>query len=212
MVDIINRKSIISHILLVETESAHVFLSCCTAIRCSLSHIRITQLVVTGIVDMQTVTRRQGQSLNRSDLRIPIGIDNIHQVFGLIVNQVTGRVSDRHERTALVRTLSVTIVIYLTSVIGHDITIGITHIQRINRCRKVSDIESVTRRIGSSLFARITAIGKVISHISPHFQPIVYLVITVQTTAVTLESRTVNYTLVIQIAQREVERSTVITA
>ena len=92
MMDIVNREVIVGYILLIESECTHVFLSCCTAIRCSLAHICITQVIVTGIVNMQTVTCRQGQPLNRSDLRIPVGIDDIHQVFGLIVNQVTGRV------------------------------------------------------------------------------------------------------------------------
>ena len=110
-------KLIICNILLVKSISTNSSLISSTTIRSRLSHICITHFILTGIVDIQTVACRYCQTCDRSYLCKPVSVYYVTQIFSLIINQVTGRVSDWHERTREVCTLSVSIVIHFTSVV-----------------------------------------------------------------------------------------------
>ena len=212
MMYIFHCKLIVSYILLVETESTHCSLISITSIRSTLTHICVTQIIVTCIVDIHTKACADGKTFNRSQFSKPVCIQHVSQKFSLIINKVTCRVGNRHKCTWWRTAYTITVIIHLTTVQCHNLFVSSTYIHRINRSNVIGNIESITGRWCIILIARIVTLWVYIVHVGTHFQPVCYLVVTLQTTAETSQTRTFNYTLIIQIAESHVESRLIVTA
>ena len=146
MIEILNDKVVIRHILLIETERTHGTLINATSIFRSLSHISVAHLMITGIVHIHTKTRTQRKPLYRSQFGKPVRVERIPLISFLIISQVTHRIGNGHEGTVGRSSHSVTVIIHLTPVQHHNLLVCTAHIHRINRSDVVGHIERIARR------------------------------------------------------------------
>ena len=94
---------------------------------------------------------------------------------------------------------AITIVIHLAILIGHDVAFAITQINRIDRCKAGGDIKN---RLATIAHIVLVGMGKV--DVRAHLQPVLGLVISLNTGCISLEIRIIYDTLVLQIAQRSI--------
>ena len=102
---------------------------------------------------------------------------------------------------------AITIVVHLAILIGHDVAFAITQINRIDRCKAGGDIEN---RLATIAHIVLVGMGKV--DVRAHLQPVLGLVICLNTGSISLEIRIIYDTLVLQIAQGSIVGHLVATA
>ncbi len=139
---------------------------------------------------------------------VPLACEHIVGIFRYIECDCRSRVGLTHEGTlgTCCHRSTVTIVINgIAVVVDGDRTVGVAHIERVDRRHEVADIEEVTRRSGgivTGLLGRILLVGMRITHRSAEFEPFLCLIVHIDTARKTLIVRVLDDTRVVQVTCR----------
>ena len=170
-----------------------------TRINCGCISIeRLSGLCILPLIVGHGAVQGQLQALDRGDISKTIEGEHIGK--GLVgvefirLQEVSQRLQSR--RTVCTAISTITIVIHLAILIGHDVAFAITQINRIDRCKAGSDIKN---RLATIAHIVLVSMGKV--DVRAHLQPVLSLVISLNTGSISLEIRVIYDTLVLQIAQ-----------
>ena len=162
---------------------------------------RLGGLCILPLIVGHGTVQSQLQALDRGNISKTIEGEHIGK--GLVgvelirLQEVSQRLQSRRTVGAAISTI--TIIIHLSVLIGHDVAFAITQINGIDRRKAGGDIEN---RLATIAHIVLVGMGKV--DIRSYLQPVLSLVISLDTGSIALEIRVIYNTLVLQITQRSI--------
>ena len=152
--------------------------------RCSISIERLGGLGILPLIVGHGAVQCQLQALDRGDISKTMEGEHIGKGFVGVelirLQEVSQRFQSR--RTVCTAISAITIVIHFAILIGHDVAFAITQINRIDRCKASGDIEN---RLATIAHIVLVGMGKV--DVRAHLQPVLGLVISLDTGCISLE-------------------------
>ena len=182
--------------------------------RCTKSIIRLLGTLIAIFIVIHRTVQGNLQSLDKcwGNLSKAINTESISYRMGCLKLVILQLVDLREYRSIQACIHSVTIIIYLTIIIGHDIAIAISEIQRIDRSDGIDHVEGIGRTVFSIriYLCGIVCNGMGIVYVTTHLQPFICLIGSLQACSISLKLRSVCDTWVIQIAQGSIELGIVV--
>ena len=173
--------------------------------RCTKSIIRLLGTLIAIFIVIYRTVQGNFQPLDkcRDYVCETIDTESIAYRMGCLKLVILQQVELREYRAIQACIHSVTIIIYLTIIIGHDIAIAISEIQRIDRSNGIDHVEGIGSTIVSIriYLCGIVCNGMGIVYVTTHLQPFICLIGSLQACSISLKLRSVCDTWVIQIAQ-----------
>ena len=171
---------VFSQVLLVDGEHAVVLDVSQTVDRSAAAEDR-AELGVAGVVAGQVEVGGQGQSAQRGEDGAGLADEHVGIVVGDIILVVADGVA-HHGRTDEVRVVGV---IDDTAVDGLDRTVGVADVQRVDRTHVVGHVEHVARGTPGTVGTVGAGVGMAEAHGGGHLEPLLHLVVGVDTAGVT---------------------------
>ena len=200
---------VVQNLLKVVGDVAGVVLRNRTARLGELTVILVVEIGRAGFVDVGAAVYRQLQPLVKRDVHEAAARKGV--ALGLFLVEPAGlqSVGAGQQRTGQTRIALVAVVVHLIAVVvHHDAARTVADVYRVDRGHLCREREDVGRR-GSRSFVRVAvAVAEVrIRHVAAHLQPLLGLIIGLQTRGIALQRRTFDNTRIVQITERSVERA-----
>ena len=139
----------------------------------------------------------QAESLDGSHHGSPLSVEEVTYALGAVVFVVTHGIA--HYRGTL--EVGLVGVVHLAAALGHDVALGIAHIEGIDGSHGVADVEQVARAtpaVHVELRALALTVGE--AHVGGELQPVLGLIVHIGAACVTGIFRVVHDTAVLQVA------------
>ena len=196
---------IVGQILVVDSECAAVrsrsgTISSSLATECAIKSVATA--VDTGNSDVCC----QVQTCNRSNHSAPVAVEHISVVLGTVIDIVADGVTGH---TSTLEVGGGTAIIYRHTILSLDASVGITYIQGIDGSHGIGCIEHIAAATPRCAIVRLLRIRIGIVHVAGDAQPVASLIVHIHTTIVTLQTRVVHDTLIVEEANTCIVAQTV---
>ena len=158
-----------------------------------------------GVVAIESDASRGRETVGEVDLGKPVAVEDVAVELTEVVEQVALRVGHRHPVAGGVGRQAVAIVVDLLAggLVVHDVAVGVAHIHWVDGSDEVGDVEGIARGGGvlAALLTRIERVGVGETDVGTNREPLGHLVFSVEAGVEALEARTLDDTLIVEIAE-----------
>ena len=212
MVNICESLRVVKQLLEVVRQITSVSLADDTVIRSILTIESVSQTCRTLLSKRSTCIESESEVLQEVYVNKCVSIQCVTIVSILIEEVITQCIRLTEDRTLQTSVLLITIVVHcVTIVILHNLLVRITNIERIDRSDSSGSSKDISSRSRiARILCEVTLIVGV-SSVSTYAQPLLCLILSLQTSSQTLIVRLINDTLAIEVTCRHINLSTLIT-
>ena len=196
---------VVEQILMGEGRGAGLLRDILTAVARRLAIEARRTAVEDGVVAIESDASRGRETVGEVDLGKPVAVEDVAVELTEVVEQVALRVGHRHPVAGGVGRQAVAIVVDLLAggLVVHDVAVGVAHIHWVDGSDEVGDVEGIARGGGvlAALLTRIERVGVGETDVGTNREPLGHLVFSVEAGVEALEARTLDDTLIVEIAE-----------